>query len=587
MSALRAWRVTAALAFRAWPVGAVGRVLVTVVVLACNGLLPGVALRGVLSGGGPPWMILLVLSALVPLATGVLWDWFQRGLTMRTTQAATRAVMGAALAPAGIEHLESARYADAMEAVRANTRTPALLFDWMATAAGGLVSIGASVLVLAGVHPLLLVPVGAAAALGVAQAATRRRALVYLDESLPGQRLSRRLAGLATTEGPAKEVRTLGLGPWLVDRHRTEAAAVGRRLVVGERRPVVLAAGGGILQAFLLCLGVLWLVRLAATGRASTGDVALGLVLLRAAVEQAGNLGMTMGSDLARNTHVARRYLWLLDYEPKLVSRAHPLAVPERLSRGVRLEGVGFTYEGCPRPALDDVTLTLPAGTTVALVGDNGAGKSTLVKLLCRFYDPQSGRITVDGIDLRDLDLDAWRSASTGAFQDFIRFRFLAQEAVGVGDVLAVDDDARVRTAASAGGAAPFLARLQSGYATQLGREFPGGADLSEGQWQKVALSRSLMLCAPLLVLLDEPTAALDARSEHRVFERFAAEAERTRRRGGVTVVVSHRFSTVRMADLIVVLDQGRVVEKGTHDELAVAGGRYAEMYGLQARRYR
>jgi ATP-binding cassette subfamily B protein len=587
VSALRAWRVTAALAFRAWPAGAVGRVLVTVVTLACSGLLPGLALRGVLAGGGVPWMTLLIVSALVPLGTGVVWEWFQRGLMLRTTQAATRAVMGAAVAPAGIEHLESARYADAMEAVRTNTRTPALLFDWMATVAGGVVSIGGSVVVLAAVHPLLLGPVAGAAALGVVQAATRRRALVYMDQSLPGQRLARRLASLATTDGPAKEVRTLGLGPWLVERHRAETAAIARRLVLGERRPVVLSAAGGILQALFLCLGVLWLVRLAATGRASTGDVALGVVVLRAAVDQAGNLGMSVGSDLARNTHVARRYLWLLDYQPDLVVPAEPLPVPERLSSGIRLDGVSFQYAGCSRPALEDVTLVLPAGTTVALVGDNGAGKSTLVKLLCRFYDPQSGRITVDGADLRDLDLDGWRAATTGAFQDFIRFRFLAREAVGVGDVVNVGDEARVRAAAAAGGAAPFLRRLPAGYATQLGREYPDGADLSEGQWQKVALSRSLMRPVPLLVLLDEPTAALDARSEHAVFERFAAQAEATRRRGGVTVLVSHRFSTVAMADVIVVLERGRVVEQGSHAELAGAGGRYAEMFGLQARRYR
>jgi ATP-binding cassette subfamily B protein len=586
VTALRAWWVTARLALRAWPAGAVGRTVVALVVMACGGLLPGLALRALLDGGGAGWMGVLAASALVPLSTGALWDYYQRGLMLRASQEVTQAVMAAALAPAGVEHLESPRYADAMEAVRANSRTPALLFDWMASAAAEVVSIGAATAVLAGVHPALVLPVAGAAALGVVQAATRRRGLVYLDDSLPGQRLTARLAALATTPGPAKEVRTLGLGPWLLARHRTETDQVARRLVRGERGPVLAAGASGFVQAALLALGVGWLVRLAATGRATTGDVALGVVVLRAAVDQAGAFGITLAADLARNTHIARRYLWLLDYRPQLAAGPDQLPVPDHLQHGVRLEGVTFGYEGCDRPALRDVTLTFPPGATVALVGDNGAGKSTLVKLLCRFYDPEDGRIAVDGVDLRGLDLDGWRAACSGAFQDFVRFRFLARESVGVGSVEAVDDEGRVRTAAVAGQAAPFLERLPAGYRTQLGREFPAGADLSEGQWQKVALSRSLMRTAPLLVLLDEPTAALDARAEHALFERYAAQAEEARRRGGITVLVSHRFSTVRMADQIVVLDRGRVVETGTHEELLSAAGHYAQMFGLQAARY-
>lgn len=587
MSVLRAWRVTAALAYRAWPAGAIGRVLITVVVDACRGLLPGLALRGLLDGGGPVWMVVLVAAGLLPLATGALWDYFQRGLMLRTTQSATHAVMAAALRPTGIEHLEVPYYADAMEAVRTNVRTPALLFDWMASAAGGLIGIGASVVVLARVHPILLLPVIGAGVLGAAQAATRRRALVYLDESLPGQRLTRRLAELATTVGPAKEVRMLGLGPWLVERHRQEADAVARRLVAGERGPVLAATAASVAQALLLGLGILWLIRLVATGRASSGDLALGIVVMRSAVENAGAVGVTMGSDLARNSHVARRYLWLLDYKPDLASPVDPRPVPAVLHRGIRLEHVTLSYPGCSSAAVEDISITIPAGITVALVGENGAGKSTLVKLLCRFYDPTEGRITVDGIDLRDLDLDRWREVSTGAFQDFMRFRFLAREAVGVGELGTIDDEKLVAQAAAGGGAAPFLERLPAGYGTQLGRDFPGGCDLSEGQWQKVALSRSLMRSSPLLVLLDEPTAALDAKGEHALFERYATEAQAARSSGGITVLVSHRFSTVRMAELIVVLEHGRIVETGTHDDLVRAGGRYAELYSLQAARYR
>lgn len=586
MSALRAWRVTAAIAFRAWPAGAVGRVVITVVVYVCSGLLPGLALRAVLDDGGAGWMVVLAVSAVVPLATGSVWEWLQRGMMLRSGQAATHAVMAAALAPAGIEHLESARYADAMEVIRVNNRTPALLFDWMAIAAGGVIGVGASVAVLAGVHPLLLVPVAAAGGLGVVHAATRRRTLVYLDGAVPGQRLARRLAEIGTSPGAAKEVRTLGLSSWLVDRHHQEVDAVTRRLVRGERGPVLASAAAGVMQALLLGLGVAWLARLSATGRASTGDLALGVVVVRSAVEQAAAIGMTMGSDLARNTHVARRYLWLLDYRPELAVPENPAPMPATLRSGICLDDVTFCY-GAARPALESVSVTLPAGATVALVGDNGAGKSTLVKLLCRYYDPQQGRITVDGTDLRQLDLDGWRAATTGAFQDFVRFKFLAGEAVGIGDLAMAGDAGWVAAVAASGGAAPFLERLPLGYATQLGREYPAGAELSEGQWQKVALSRALMRDHPLLVVLDEPTACLDARAEHHTFESYAAQAASGRQRGAITLLVSHRFSTVAMADLIVVLDRGRVVEVGTHAQLVAVRGQYAELYQLQADRYR
>lgn len=283
---------------------------------------------------------------------------------------------------------------------------------------------------------------------------------------------------------------------------------------------------------------------------------------------------------------MARRYLWLVAYQPAVAAPSEPQPVPAALHTGIRLESVTFRYDAVERQALDGVSLLLPAGATVALVGDNGAGKSTLVKLLSRFYDPDEGTITVDGIDLRDLDLEGWRAAATGAYQDFMRFKFLAREAVGVGELSAIDDLPKVAAAAEGGGAGPFLGRLPAGFESQLGREFEGGADLSEGQWQKVALSRALMRPVPLLVVLDEPTAALDARAEHALFERYSIQAETARLRGGITVLVSHRFSTVRMADLIVVLDGGRVVESGSHADLMAAKGRYAELYSLQAQRY-
>jgi len=242
---------------------------------------------------------------------------------------------------------------------------------------------------------------------------------------------------------------------------------------------------------------------------------------------------------------------------------------------------------------LDDVSVELKAGSVVAIVGENGAGKTTLVKLLCRLYQPTSGRILVDGIDVAKMPVDEWRSRIAGAFQDFFKFELIARHAIGVGDVPRLDDEPAVTTAVGRAGADDMIAAFTAGLQTQLGATWPAGVEVSFGQWQKLALARAFMRDRPLLLVLDEPTAALDAETEHALFERYAAAANGgapggdERRDGRITILVSHRFSTVRMADLIVVLDGARVVEVGTHDELVAKRGQYAELYGIQAAAYR
>jgi ATP-binding cassette subfamily B protein len=238
---------------------------------------------------------------------------------------------------------------------------------------------------------------------------------------------------------------------------------------------------------------------------------------------------------------------------------------------------------------LDDVSLTLPAGAVVALVGENGAGKTTLVKLLAKMYEPSSGSIAIDDTPLARVPAAEWRARLAGAFQDFFRFEFVARQSVGLGDVSRLDDDHAVAAAVGRAGANDVVARLASGLDTQLGPTWPGGVELSFGQWQKLALARGFMRDDPLLLILDEPTAALDAETEHALFERYAAAAHGTdgRENGRITILVSHRFSTVRMADLIVVLNGARLAEVGTHDELLALGGQYAELYNIQAAAYR
>ena len=230
----------------------------------------------------------------------------------------------------------------------------------------------------------------------------------------------------------------------------------------------------------------------------------------------------------------------------------------------------------------------------MAIVGENGAGKTTLVKLLCRLYPPTDGRILVDGLDLARMPADQWRLRIAGAFQDFLRFELKARHTVGVGDLPRLDDDTAVVAAVDRAGADDVIARLAAGLETQLGTTWPDGVEVSFGQWQKLALARGFMRDRPLLLVLDEPTAALDAETEHALFDRYAAAArggksngEAERADGRITILVSHRFSTVRMADLIVVLDGARVVEVGSHDELLAKGGQYAELHGIQAAAYR
>lgn len=347
-----------------------------------------------------------------------------------------------------------------------------------------------------------------------------------------------------------------------------------------------------------------------AAGRASVGDLTLAIVL---AQTMAGNLSQLIGMAewLLASLAVGARLLWLDD-----VARAEPrgeLPAPDRLATGIELDNVSFRYPGTSRRVLDAVSFTMPAGAVVAVVGDNGAGKSTLAKLLAGMYDVDAGAIRVDGTDVADLDVEDWRWRCTGAFQDHARFELTLHGAVALGAVApggaapaavprravpprrdlpesgATDavGSSEVAAALAAAGAADLPDQLAGGLQTQLGGTWPGGTDLSGGQWQKVALARAFVRTEPLLTILDEPTAALDAETEDALFATYAATARESRARGAVTLLISHRFSTVRMADEIVVLEAGRVIEQGSHAELIRARGRYAELYDLQARGYR
>ena len=307
----------------------------------------------------------------------------------------------------------------------------------------------------------------------------------------------------------------------------------------------------------------------------------LGMRLAMYVGATAGELGFLRGFWLDSS----RRLTWLEDYAAAQ-DAGTSVPAPKELTTGIAFERVSFSYPGTNRSVLDDVSVAFPAGSVVAIVGENGAGKSTLVKLIARMYCPTSGRITVDGVDLATINSAEWRERLAGAFQDFYRFEFQAQRTVGLGDLPRLDDRPAGEAAIDRAGAQDVVDRLAYGLDTQLGPTWDGGVDISFGQWQKLALARGFMRDAPLVVILDEPTAALDAETEHALFEQFAEASRAQAIHGRVVVLISHRFSTVRMADLIVVMDGARVVEIGSHDDLLARGGRYAELFMMQAAAY-
>jgi ATP-binding cassette subfamily B protein len=518
---------------------------------------------------------------------------FPMRMTLRekTTHAVDRDLVDLAGRVPGVEHFERAEYADKVELLRATRLqlagvTDALIFN-LAVPAQILVTAG----ILARAHPALLaLPLFGIPVVLAGRRSTDRQ--IQLQEELAEDgRVRTHLFLTALSNQAGKELRVFGLGPTLLRRRDELWQKVERRVVSVNLRSLAMLTAAWVVFAVGYLGAIALVVRDAARGRATPGDVVLAVTL---AAQVRGQLGQLVGmvSWLIESLKAAERYVWLSDHAREAIRRTTPAPArlappPDRLVDGIRFEGVSFRYPGTDEDVLRDVDLHIPAGATVAVVGDNGAGKSTLVKLLARYYEPTAGRILVDGTDLRDVEIAAWRSRLSAGFQDFVRFELVAREVVGIGDV-GRDRDDDVLAALDRASARGIVDELSGGLDAQLGKSFEDGVELSGGQWQKLALGRSMMREDPLLLLLDEPTAALDAPSEHALFERYAGAARRAATSSGaITLLVSHRFSTVRMADLILVVDGATIAEAGDHAALMGAGGLYAELYELQARSYR
>ncbi|MET0835124.1 MAG: ABC transporter ATP-binding protein, partial [Actinomycetota bacterium] len=522
----------------------------------------------------------LGLSAAATWVLRVVDSRVQRRFRDRVTIALEAHVARLQASVATIAHQERPEWLDRLTVLREQVFVLDHLYMSLFSTAGWVLRLGVTVALLVSINPWLA---GLALfALPTILTSAWRPAVERQAQERGAQssRLARHLFATATTAPPGKEVRVTGIGPRLAADRRAAwerwygPLARARWGSAAWHSAAWAVFGAGYVGAVVLVASVLdagpaaVLLVLAAGSRLSAyiGATAFEIGFLR---------GIWMDG--------SRRLAWLEDYAAAVAASAGE-PVPAALADGIRLERVSFAYPGTDRLALDDLSLALPAGTVVALVGENGAGKTTLVKLLCKLYEPTAGRILVDGRPLGQMDADAWRSRLAGAFQDFFRFELRARHSVGVGDLPRRDDEPAVAAAVGRAGAADMIGHLADGLDTQLGPTWPGGVEVSFGQWQKLALARGFMREAPLLLVLDEPTAALDAETEHALFERYAAAA---RSGSAITLLVSHRFSTVRMADLIVVLDGARLVEVGSHAELLARGGQYAELYGIQAAAYR
>lgn len=487
---------------------------------------------------------------------------------------------------AGIEHQERAEYADRLAVLEQEVQQIQNGIYAALTLSGLVVAISLTGLLLAMVNPvLLLLPVVA-----VPPLMAGRRAQLVLDRSREDTAADSRLAmhflRMATSAGPAKELRVFGLQSEILTRYRALWEGVTRRRWRAQIEAMLLRAGGQLIFAAGYVAGVLLVVNDAIGGRRSVGDVVLAITLA-AQVNQQVASAVNLLHDMQRIARTHVRFEWLENYIAEREPSHADEPVPETIASGISFKNVTFRYPGTDRTVLEGVNLKFPAGSTVAIVGENGAGKSTIVKLLCRFYEPTSGTIAVDSADLARIPLHAWRARIAAGFQDFARLEFVARQTVGVGDLPFVDDQAAVEAALERAHAGDVVGRLEQGLSTQLGKSHKEGTELSGGQWQKLALGRAMMRGLPLLLVLDEPTSALDAEAEHNLFERYAEGARRVgAATGGITVLVSHRFSTVRMADQIVVVADGRVVEAGPHAQLMRNRGLYAELYELQASAY-
>ncbi|KFZ83662.1 multidrug ABC transporter permease [Amycolatopsis sp. MJM2582] len=442
------------------------------------------------------------------------------------------------------------------------------------------ITFGSMIALLVSISPLLaLVALLAPIPAFISQSKYGARAFWLTLMMSPLKRRMDYLSSLVTTDTYAKETKLFGLGPYFVDRFQRLGQVFYDRQRTLTRKRSVSSTSWGLLSTAAGSAIALYIALEAVGGRLTLGDLALYTAAAASVQTSVQGLFTAFSGMYENNLYLDTLYRFL-GTKPEIVAPPEPRPLPSTVEGHIQFEEVSFTYPGAADPALDGVSFEIRPGETVAVVGRNGAGKSTLFKLLCRLYDPTGGRILLDGVDIREYDPVALRRQISAMFQDYVTYQGTAAENIGLGDLTHLVDRERIETSAKRAGADERIERLPSGYDSPLGRWFDQGVSLSGGEWQKIALARAFLREAPILIL-DEPTSALDAQAEHDLFSRLRELSE-----GRTTLYISHRFSTVRQAERILLLEHGKVAEYGTHDELMAAEGGYAELFTLQAAAY-
>ncbi len=443
-----------------------------------------------------------------------------------------------------------------------------------------LITFASMIALLVSISPLLaLVALLAPIPAFISQSKYGSRAFWLTFMMSPIKRRMDYLSSLVTTDTYAKETKLFGLGPYFVDRFRKLGVVAYERQRKLTVKRNVSSTSWGLLSTLVGSAIALYIALEAVGGRLTLGDLALYTAAATSVQSSVTGLFTAFSGMYENNLYLDTLYKFL-DTKPEITAPAKPRPLPSTVDGHIQFESVSFSYPGADEPALHGVSFEIRPGETVAVVGRNGAGKSTLFKLLCRLYDPTAGRILLDGVDIREYDPAELRTKISAMFQDYVTYQGTAAENIGLGDLNRLTDREHIEDSARRAGADERIARLPTGYDSPLGRWFDQGVSLSGGEWQKIALARAFQREAPILIL-DEPTSALDAQAEHDLFDRL-----HTLSRGRTTLYISHRFSTVRQAERILLLDHGKVAEYGTHEALMAADAGYAELFTLQAEAY-